>query len=235
MDMCGFPKTVYYYYQSWWTEKDVLHIAPHWNWKGREGQPIPVWVNTNAENVELFLNGKSLGKKDMPRNGHLEWIVNYASGKLEAVAWKKGKKVTSSVETTGQPFKIVVQPTRPTLAADGQDAAVFNISVVDRQGREVPDADNLLHFSVAGGAKIIGVGNGNPSSHEPDQYTGQGWQRHLFNGKCQVILQSIRPAAESGGMSATLPGRTAAPGELTFTVAGEGLSEIHTTIRLEKQ
>ena len=196
MDMCGFPKTVYYYYQSWWTDKDVLHIAPHWNWKGKEGQPIPVWVNTNADNVELFLNGKSLGKKDMPRNGHLEWMVNYAPGKLEAIAYKKGKKLTASVQTTGQPYKIIVKASRPSMLGDGKDAAVFNISVVDRQGLEVPDADDLVHFSVSGPAKIIGVGNGNPSSHEPDKFTEGGWQRRLFSGKCQVILQSEKGEGE---------------------------------------
>ncbi|HZE85069.1 MAG TPA: glycoside hydrolase family 2 TIM barrel-domain containing protein, partial [Puia sp.] len=206
MDMCGFPKTVYYYYQSWWTDKDVLHIAPHWNWKGKEGQSIPVWVNSNADNVELFLNGKSLGKKDMPRNGHLEWIVNYAPGRLEAVAWKNGKKITALAETTTQPFRIVAKPSKAGLLADGRDATVLNISVVDRQGREVPDADNLLHFSVTGSAKIIGVGNGDPSSHEPDQYPGAGWQRHLFNGKCQVIIQS-----------------TNSMGEINFDVTAEGL------------
>ena len=91
MDMCGFPKNIYYYYQSWWTDKDVLHISPHWNWKGKEGKPIDVWVNTNADNVELFLNGKSLGKKDMPRNRHLQWTVNYEPGTLEAVAYKERK------------------------------------------------------------------------------------------------------------------------------------------------
>jgi len=180
MDMCGFPKTVYYYYQSWWTDKDILHIAPHWNWRGKEGAPIPVWVNSNADNVELFLNGKSLGKKDMPRNGHLEWIVKYAPGKLEAIGYKKGKKITASVQTTGQPYRIVVKE---------YNATVFNISVVDKQGLEVPDASNLLHFSVSGNARIIGVGNGDPSSHEPDKYPGNDWQRSLFNGKAQVIIQ----------------------------------------------
>ena len=93
MDMCGFPKNIYYYYQSWWTDKDVLHISPHWNWKGKEGQPIDVWVNSNADDVELFLNEKSLGKKTMPRNGHLQWVVNYQPGVLEAVAMKHGKKL----------------------------------------------------------------------------------------------------------------------------------------------
>jgi beta-galactosidase len=190
MDVCGFPKNIYYYYQSWWTDKDVLHISPHWNWLGKEGEPIEVWVNSNADNVELFLNGKSLGKKDMPRNGHLEWKVNYAPGTLEAIAYKKGKKLQSKVETTGKPAEVVISPYKTTMLADGKDATVINISVIDRQGREVPDANNLIRFSVQGDAKIIGVGNGDPSSHERDKYFDSIAQRYLFNGKCQVILQS---------------------------------------------
>ena len=191
MDMCGFPKNIYYYYQSWWTDKDVLHISPHWNWKGKEGQPIEVWVNTNADNVELFLNGKSLGKKDMPRNSHLKWTVNYEPGKLEAVAYKKGRRLTAKVETTGVPYEVVLTPYKTTMYADGKDATVINISVVDREGREVPDANNLITFRCTGDAKIIGVGNGDPSSHEPDKYFDDfAWQRKLFNGKCQVILQA---------------------------------------------
>src|SRR5258708_2681163 len=217
MDMCGFPKTVYYYYQSWWTDKDVLHIAPNWNPGGVkiEGQPVAVWVNSNADNVELFLNGKSLGKKDMPRNGHLEWMVNYAPGKLEAVGYKKGRKITAMVETTGAPYRIVVTPSKGSLGADGQDALVYNCSVVDKQGREVPDAQNLLHFTVSGGAKIIGVGNGDPSSHEADQYVDGGWQRRLFNGRCQVIVQSTGSSANGvfvvTGDGGLLPSQTQLP------------------------
>ena len=222
MDMCGFSKSVYYYYQSWWTDKDVLHIAPHWNWKGKEGQPIPVWVNTNAENVELLLNGKSLGKKDMPRNGHLEWMVNYAPGKLEAVAYKKGRKITASVQTTGEPYRIVVHPVKNSLQPDGRDAAVFNITVVDRQGLEVPDASNLLHFSLTGNAHFIGVGNGDPSSHEPDKCTTGGWQRRLFNGKCQVIIQSdVNGQPGGGGLGAGVNGGHS--GDVQFRAEGEGL------------
>ncbi|MEO6253153.1 MAG: beta-galactosidase GalA [Ferruginibacter sp.] len=190
MDICGFPKNIYYYYQSWWTDKDVLHISPHWNWPGKEGQPIDVWVNSNADNVELFLNGKSLGKKYMPRNGHLNWIVNYTPGTLEAIAFKKGKKLQTKIETTGKPAEVVISPYKTTMFADGKDATVINISVIDRQGREVPDANQLIRFSVQGDAKIIGVGNGDPSSHEQDKYFDTVAQRHLFNGKCQVIVQS---------------------------------------------
>jgi beta-galactosidase len=197
MDMCGFPKNIYYYYQSWWSNKDVLHISPHWSlpagqavWKGKEGQPIDVWVNSNADNVELFLNGKSLGKKDMPRNKHLQWSVNYEPGILEAIGIRNGKKITAKIETTGEPNEVVITPYKTTMLADGKDATVINVSVMDKQGREVPDANNLIKFSVSGDAKIIGVGNGDPASHEPDKCMDGNWQRKLFNGKCQLILQS---------------------------------------------
>ena len=190
MDMCGFPKNIYYYYQSWWKNEDVLHLSPHWNWRGKEGQPVNVWVNSNADNVELFLNGKSLGKKDMPRYRHLEWNVPYEPGRLEAVAFRDGKKITAVTETTGAPYEIVVTPYKTTMLADGKDASIINISVVDRQGREVPDARNLIRFFTRGDLHILGVGNGDPSSHEPDKCPDSAWQRHLFNGKCQVIVQA---------------------------------------------
>ncbi len=190
MDMCGFPKNIYYYYQSWWKDEDVLHLSPHWNWKGKEGLPIDVWVNSNADNVELFLAGKSLGKKVMPRNGHLQWSVRYQPGTLEAIGYRKGKRISYKVQTTGAPYKIVAAPDKTNLIADGRDATVINISVVDKEGREVPDASDLIQFTMSEGAKIIGVGNGDPSSHEQDKYITGGWQRRLFNGKCQVILQA---------------------------------------------
>jgi beta-galactosidase len=214
MDACGFPKNLYYYYKSWWTDEDVLHISPHWNWKGKEGQPIDVWVNTNADNVELFLNGKSLGKKDMPRNSHLKWSVPYEPGTLEAVAFKKGRKLTRKVETTGVPHEIVVSSYKTTMLGDGKDVGVINITVVDRQGREVPDAAHLIRFSLKGDGKIIGVGNGDPSSHEPDKYlVDTAWQRSLFNGKAQLILQA---------------GKTA--GTLRFEAKSEGLQTGSTEI-----
>jgi beta-galactosidase len=194
MDACGFPKNIYYYYQSWWSDKDVLHISPHWNWKGKEGQPVDIWVNSNAENVELFLNGKSLGRKNMARNSHLQWTVNYEPGILEAIAYRGGKKLSAKIETTDAPAEVVVTPYKTTMLADGRDAAVVNISLVDRKGREVPDANNLIRFSLLGDAKIIGVGNGDPSSHEQDRYSDTAAQRQLFNGKCQVIIQAGKNA-----------------------------------------
>lgn len=206
MDACGFPKNIYYYYQSWWTDNDVLHISPHWNWKGQEGEPIDVWVNSNADDVELFLNGSSLGKKQMPRNGHLQWSVPYQAGTLSAVAHKRGKILTNSVTTTQAPAEVVVTPYKTTLLADGRDAAVINISVVGKDGREVPDANNLIHFVIGGDAKLIGVGNGDPSSHEQDKFNDTVAQRRLFNGKAQVII---------------LAGKN--PGFIRFEASSEGL------------
>jgi beta-galactosidase len=190
MDMCGFPKNIYYYYQSWWTDKDVLHLSPHWNLAGKEGKKVKVWVNTNAQEVELFLNGKSLGKKQMPRNQHLEWEVVYKPGILEAVATKNGKKIRAKRETTDAAYQVVLAPDRTVITADGKDATVINVSVKDKKGREVPDAANLIQFSLTGDAKMIGVGNGDPSSHEPDQYADGNYQRKLFSGKCQLIVQA---------------------------------------------
>jgi len=190
MDVCGFPKNIYYYYQSWWTDEDVLHISPHWNWPEKIGKPIDVWVNSNADDVELFLNGKSLGKKVMPRNSHLQWEVIYEPGTLEAIGYKKGKKITSKVETTGLVQNIILTPDKTILTADGKDATIINISFTDDKGREVPIADNMVKFYITGDAKIIGVGNGDPSSHEPDKCADGMWQRSAFNGKCQVIIQA---------------------------------------------
>lgn len=206
MDMCGFPKNIYYYYQSWWTDKDVIHISPHWTWPGKEGKLIDVWVNSNADEVELFLNGQSLGVKSNPANGHLVWQVNYKTGFLDAVGSKAGRKFKARVETTRAPYQITLKPYKTFLAANGKDASVINVGVIDEQGREVPEAGNLIKFVVNGDAKVIGVGNGDPSSHEPDKIFDGNWQRRLFNGKCQVILQG---------------GRTVS--EITFSAVGDGL------------
>jgi beta-galactosidase len=170
LDSCGFPKDSYYYLKSWWSNEPVLHIFPHWNWPGREGQEITVGCYSNYEAVELLLNGRSLGKKDMPRNGHLEWKVIYEPGTLEARGYRSGKVVaTTRVETTGAPAAIQLVPDRALLAADGADVAVVSVKVLDAQGRVVPTADNDVHFEIQGPGRIIGVGNGDPGSHEPDR------------------------------------------------------------------
>lgn len=217
LDVCGFPKNIYYYYKSWWTNEDILHISPHWNWSEKMGQPIEVWVNTNADEVELFLNGKSLGKKTMPRNSHLKWQVNYEPGTLEAVAYKNGRKITSKVETTNHPVKVIAVADKTTVLADGKDGTVVNISIVDDKGREVPNANNMVHFKLTGDAKIIGVGNGDPSSHEADKCVDGAWQRSAFNGKCQVIIQA---------------GKTV--GDLKLEVKSNGLSSAAVEINQKK-
>jgi beta-galactosidase len=174
MDTCGFPKDNFYYYQSWWTDKPVLHLLPHWNWPGKEGTDIEVHALSNCEEVELLLNGQSLGKQSMPRNSHLTWKVKYEPGTLSAKGYTDGKVIAETrVETTGDPAAVQLTPDRAAINADGEDASVFTVSVTDAQGRIVPVATNLIHFELSGPGKIIGVGNGDPSCHEPDVFLPQ--------------------------------------------------------------
>ncbi|HAO79955.1 MAG TPA: beta-galactosidase [Verrucomicrobia subdivision 3 bacterium] len=172
LDTCGFPKDVFYYYQSWWTTNTVLHLAPHWNWPGREGQEILVQAFSNCKQVELFLNGASLGKQTMKPNSKLSWQVKYAPGTLSAKGFDAAGNVIAEtkVETTGDAAQIQLTPDRKTINADGQDVSVFTVSAVDAQGRTVPVAQNKINFSIEGAGKIIGVGNGDPSCHEPDVF-----------------------------------------------------------------
>ena len=174
MDTCGFPKDNFYYYQSWWTDKPVLHLLPHWSWPGKEGVEIEVRALSNCEAVELFLNGRSLGRKTMERNSHLAWMVPYAPGTLSAKGYNGGKIIAETkAETTGAPAAIQLRPDRATLNADGEDVGVFTVSVTDAQGRVVPVAANSIHFELSGPGKILGVGNGDPSCHEPDVFLPQ--------------------------------------------------------------
>ena len=171
LDVCGFPKDNFYYYQSWWTTNIVLHLLPHWNWAGKEGQEIRVDALSNCEEVELFLNGTSLGKQAMKRNSHLTWQVKYAPGTLSAKGFNGGKVVAEAkAETTGEAASVQLTPDRATINADGADVSVFTVSATDAQGRIVPVATNMIHFELSGAGKILGVGNGDPSSHEPDTF-----------------------------------------------------------------
>jgi len=171
LDQCGFPKDDAWYLQAWWGSKPVLHLLPHWNWKGKENQPINVWAYSNCDEVELFLNGKTLGKKTMAKNGHLEWTVPYIPGTLKAIGYSGGKQVlTETVQTTGAPQGIALDAHKNALKADGEDIAVIKVSVLDKQGLPVPDAGNEVDFKLEGPGRIIGVGNGNPTSLEPDKY-----------------------------------------------------------------
>ena len=171
LDTCGFPKDNFYYYQAWWSDHPVLHLFPHWTWPAREGQEIDVWVHSNCEEVELFLNGQSQGRQTMKKNSHLVWKVKYTPGSLLARGYNGGKEVlTDQVETTGAPAALQLTPHRPDIRADGEDVSVVSVQVNDAQSRMVPTAANPISFEIAGPGRIIGVGNGDPSSHEPDQY-----------------------------------------------------------------
>jgi beta-galactosidase len=169
LDTCGFPKDTFYYLKSWWRPEPMLALAPHWNFQGREGQPIEVRAFSNATEVELFLNGRSFGRKPVERYGHAAWSVPYAPGTLSAKGYVDGAaRLEAKVETTGPASSLRLEADRTTLRADGRDVAVVNVSALDREGRTVPVADARVEFSVADG-RILGVGNGDPSSHEPDR------------------------------------------------------------------
>jgi beta-galactosidase len=172
LDTCGFPKDNFYYYQSWWTTDIVLHLLPHWNWPGKEGQEIRVEALSNCKQVELFLNGESLGKKTMQPNSKLTWQVKYAPGTLSADGLDADGNVIAEtkVETTGDAAAVRLAPDRSTIDANGEDVSVFTVSAVDAQGRVVSVAQNKINFALEGPGKILGVGNGDPSCHEPDTY-----------------------------------------------------------------
>lgn len=213
MDLCGFPKDLYYYYQSWWQDYDTLHLFPHWNWQGREGQPIDVRVFSNLESVELFVNGSSVGRQDVPKNSHVRWQVLYEPGSIKAVGYRWGQqKVTQIRETTGKPVALELESDLNSLKADGEDVALVTVYAVDEQGRTVPLANDLVTFEIEGPGKILGVGNGDPSSHEPDKAA----QRRLFNGLALAIVQSTRTC-----------------GDILLTVRSNGLAPASTTIHMQ--
>jgi len=208
IDLAGFPKDRYYLYQSQWSDKPVMHLLPHWNWKGFEGKEIPVWCFTNADSVELFLNGKSLGSKDCKdgKSLHLEWKVPYAAGVLKAVGKKGGQTLTEEVHTAGEPAKLVLRPDRTKLAADGTDLSYVEVSVVDQDGNLCPNADNLISFGLTGPGCVAGVDNGDPTNHEPFK----GIQHKTFHGLCLAVIQAGRTPGEIR-LSATAPGLQAQP------------------------
>ncbi len=195
LDTCGFPKDNRWYYQAWWTDQPVLHLLPHWNWPEKEGQEIDVRALSNCEEVELFLNGRSLGKQAMKRNSELKWKVKYAPGTLSAKGFNKGKiAAETKLETTGEPAAVQLEPDRKAINADGQDISIITVSVRDDHGRIVPVAANLVQFSLDGPGKILGVGNGDPSCHEPDvvlpHWPGHsaaitGWRRQKISNPYQ--------------------------------------------------
>ena len=204
MDECGFPKDTYYYYQSVWGDAPMVHVFPHWNWAGKEGRPVDVWAYSSAARVELMLNGKSLGVQNMPKNGHVHWSVPYAPGTLKAWAYDGARDTavaTDTVETTGPPAALKLTTDRTALTADGEDVTMVEVDVVDAAGRIVPTASNLVTFHLTGTGRIAGVGNGDPSCHEPDQAR----TRSEFGGKCLVIIGAGEKPGQMN-LSAASPG-----------------------------
>ena len=204
VDLAGFPKDPYYLYQSEWTDRPVLHLFPHWNWT--PGDTIDVWAYTNGDDVELFLNGGSLGvQRKEGEVRHLMWRVPYAPGTLRAVAHKGGAVMaTAQVQTAGAPARIALVPDRSTLHADGNDLSFVTVTILDRAGIAVPTADQLVRLRLAGDARIVAVDNGDQISHAPFQAD----RVQLFNGKALVV---IRAGARAGSATLTAEAQGLAP------------------------
>lgn len=213
IDLCGFPKDAYYFYQSQWTSKPMIHLFPHWNWKGKEGKVIQVMAYTNCDSVELFVNGKPFGIKALqfPRPGnsgawnrydvppvnnttadlHLMWDVPYEPGTLKAVGRKGGKIVVEEeIHTTGVPAALRLSVDRNTINADERDVAHVKIEVVDGNGYVVPDANEAVQIVVEGEGKLIGLDNGNPFDHT----SMKSDHRNVFNGLALAVVQSNNKA-----------------------------------------
>ncbi|SIS49176.1 beta-galactosidase [Zobellia uliginosa] len=210
VDLCGFPKDRYYLYQSQWTKEPMVHVLPHWNWEGKEGQEIPVFAYTNCDEVELIVNGKSMGRKvkgvdttDIPAEFRgfekgmytskyrLSWNVPYQPGSLKVIGYKDGKAVTEKIiKTAKKASNIRLTPDRKEITADGKDLSFIEVDITDADGNLVPLADNQVHFSVEGAGSLVAVGNGNPASLESFQDT----KIKAFNGKCLLIVKSSKIA-----------------------------------------
>jgi beta-galactosidase len=212
VDLCGLPKDRFYLYQSQWTTAPMVHVLPHWNWKGRENEIIPVVSYTNAEEVELFVNGKSFGKKrkgmdkaPVPINfidwegGRYEgtfmspyrlmWEVPFQPGSIEVVAYTNGERVAKKrINTAGEPAKIELIPDRVALYADGQDISFVTVRITDKDGNLCPNADNLVKFSVSDLGTIAAVGNGDPATMAAFQSN----RRKAFNGLCMLMVKTTK-------------------------------------------
>ena len=202
MDLCGLPKDRYYLYRSHWSEEPTLHLLPHWNWEGKEGETIPVFCYTNYEQAELFLNGESQGvrkkdSEDLLHRYRLIWNnVRYEPGTLKVVAYdEQGESVLSKeIKTAGEPAQINLEPAREEIRADQNELCYITAKVTDEDGNLCLRADNLINFEVGGLATIEAVGNGNPATTEPFKAD----YRHVFNGQCVVIVRVTDDAQADG-------------------------------------
>lgn len=204
VDLAGFPKDAYYLYQSEWTDKPVLHVFPHWNWN--EGDAIDVWAYTNCEEVELFLNGQSLGaKRKVGDDLHLAWHTTFAPGTLQAIGRSAGREIlTREIKTAGAPAKIALAADRNAITADGKDLSFVTVKILDAEGTLAPRADNLINFEITGAGRIAGVDNGLQTSAESFKAN----HRKAFNGLCLAVIQS-----------------TEKPGRITLKATSESLEE----------
>jgi len=212
MDLCGFPKGAYWYYKANWSDDDVLHLGPGWH-----PSVTNLVVDSNCDEVEVFVNGRSIGKRKGDRLHHLNFPVVYEPGEAVVRGVRGGRELVSRVATPGKAVKLVASADRISLKADGADATVVNFQAVDAASNEASDCCELVTFECRGAGKIIGVGNGNPISHEDDICRDGKWQRKLFNGKCQVVVKAGD-----------------APGELRIVARlanGEGATEVLTIER----
>lgn len=212
LDYCGFPKDEAFYLKSWWTDEPVLHILPHWNLQGHEGDSIDVWAYSNCDEVQLTVNGRNLGRQSMPKNGHLSWKTIYRPGTVKAVGYKNGRKVlVRTVETTGEPARIRLSAEHLAASAACRAIAVVRVELQDRKQRFVPTACEELTLMVSGPVRILGVGNGNPAFQDverPTDVSARTFRVNTFNGLAQVLLQATGEA-----------------GEAVLTVSGEGLPD----------
>jgi beta-galactosidase len=187
IDLAGFPKDVYFMYQSVWTDKAVLHIFPHWNWQ--PGEIVDLWAYyNNADEVELFLNDVSQGiKRKEGDQHHVYWRLPFEHGRVKVVSRKNGKEVlTKEMKTAGEPSQIRLTADRQAINADGQDVSFVTVEVLDENGNVCPNAENLIRFNVSGNGSVVGVDNGSPTSMERFKAT----ERKAFYGKCLVVVKS---------------------------------------------
>jgi len=220
IDLAGFPKDVYYMYQSEWTSKPVLHLFPHWNlptgqadWQ--PGKVVDVWAYyNNADEVELFLNGKSLGKKSKTADKlHVSWKVMFEPGTLKAVSRKSGKVIlTKEIKTAGAPAKIELVADRKLIKADGKDLSFITVRVLDKDGNIVPDAGNKIRFTIQGAGTIAATDNGFPADHQSFKSN----DRNAYNGLCLVIVQA-----------------SGKPGKIKLHAASEGISTSSIEVRAQ--
>lgn len=213
IDLCGFPKDTYYFYQSQWTTKPMVHILPHWTWPGLEGKVIPIVAYSNCDEVELFQDGESLGRQRIDETMYVRWDVKYKPGALRSVGYRDGLRIAEcSHETASEPAGIKISCDVSSLRADRSAIAHIEAHIVDAHGRFVPYAANDLTFEVTGPAKLIGVENGDPI----DSTNYKLNHRKAFHGMALGIVQST---GEYGSPTVAVRSHGLTSAEITLTTS----------------